>query len=152
MKGNSFFVAGNLTDDPRTAFTQAGKAVANFTIASTPRVFNRETSEWSDGEPLFVDAALFGRAAERFLETARKGIEVQANGSLRAKVWEKDGQTRRSFEMDVEHIGFGNSFRQVTVGDKTSARGQQGGQPAAQVPQQVPQQAVNAGDFSSDGF
>lgn len=98
-------VVGNLTADPDLRFTQSGAAVANFTIASTPRSFDKSSNEWKDGEPLFMRCSLWREAAENVAESLTRGTRVIATGRLVASSYEKDGQKRTSYELAVEEIG-----------------------------------------------
>ena len=76
-------VVGNLTDDPELKFTASGAAVANFTIASTPRTFDRQTNEWKDGDPLFLNCSVWRQVAENVAGSLQKGQRVIATGALR---------------------------------------------------------------------
>lgn len=99
-------VIGNLTSDPELRYTPAGAAVANFTIASTPRSFNRQTNQWEDGETLFLRASVWRGYAENVAETLKKGTQVIAQGRLKSRSYEtKEGERRTSFELEVEEIG-----------------------------------------------
>lgn len=99
-------VIGNLTADPELRFTPAGAAVANFTIASTPRTFDRQSNEWKDGEALFLRASVWKEAAENVAETLTKGMRVIAQGRLRSRSYEtKEGERRTVMELEVDEIG-----------------------------------------------
>lgn len=98
-------IIGNLTSDPELRFTPSGAAVVNFTIASTPRTFDRQTSEWKDGETLFLRCSLWRQAAENVAESLTKGTAVIAQGRLQSRSWEKDGEKRTSVELAVDEIG-----------------------------------------------
>lgn len=99
-------VIGNLTADPELRFTPAGAAVANFTIASTPRQFDRQSNEWKDGEALFLRASVWKEAAENVAETLTKGMRVIAQGRLRSRSYEtKEGERRTVMELEVDEIG-----------------------------------------------
>ncbi|VXB24126.1 single-stranded DNA-binding protein [Citricoccus sp. K5] len=98
-------VVGNLTSDPELRFTPSGAAVANFTIASTPRTFDKQSNEWKDGETLFLRASIWREAAEQVAESLTKGTRVIAQGALKMRAYEKDGQKRTSTELDVHEIG-----------------------------------------------
>ncbi len=76
-------VIGNLTSDPELRFTPSGAAVANFTIASTPRTFDRQTNEWKDGDTLFLNCSIWRQAAENVAESLQKGMRVVAQGRLK---------------------------------------------------------------------
>ncbi len=99
-------VVGNLTDDPELRFTPSGAAVANFTVASTPRTLNKQTNEWEDGEAMFLRCSVWRQAAENVAESLQKGARVLVNGRMRARTWEtREGEKRTSFEIDVDEIG-----------------------------------------------
>jgi single-strand DNA-binding protein len=99
-------VIGNLTGDPELRFTPSGAAVANFTIASTPRTFDRQTNEWKDGDTLFLNCSIWRQAAENVAESLQKGMRVVAQGRLKARSYEtREGEKRTVMELDVEEIG-----------------------------------------------
>ncbi|MET3172930.1 UNVERIFIED_ORG: single-strand DNA-binding protein [Arthrobacter sp. UYCu721] len=99
-------VIGNLTNDPELRFTPSGSAVANFTIASTPRTFDRQSNEWKDGETLFLRAAVWREAAENVAESLTKGMRVIASGRLKSRSYEtKEGEKRTVIELEVDEIG-----------------------------------------------
>lgn len=99
-------VHGGLTADPELRYTQNGKAVANFTIASTPKHFDRTTNEWKDGDPLFLRASVWGEYAEHVAASLVKGTRVLATGRLRQRSYEtKEGEKRTSIELEVDEIG-----------------------------------------------
>lgn len=98
-------VVGNLTNDPELRFTPSGSAVANFTIASTPRTFDKQSNEWKDGETLFLRASIWREAAGNVAETLTKGMRVIASGALKSRSYEKDGEKRTVIEFEVDEIG-----------------------------------------------
>lgn len=99
-------VVGNLTADPELRFTNSGVALASFTIASTPRTFDRQTSEWKDGEALFLRSTVWREYAENVANSLTKGTRVIARGNLRQRNYEtKEGERRTSYELDVDEIG-----------------------------------------------
>jgi len=99
-------VIGNLTSDPELKFTPSGAAVANFTIASTPRTFDKTTNEWVDGDALFLNAAAWRELAENVSETLTKGMRVIAVGQLKVRNYERqDGSKGTSVDLLVESIG-----------------------------------------------
>ena len=123
-------MAGNLTADPKLRFTTSGAAVANFTVASTPRTRDRQTNEWSDGEPIFLDCTVWRRQAENVAESLTKGMRVIVAGRLRARSYDdRDGNRRTVIEMDVDEVGpsLARAICQVT----RAGRGQASGAPAA---------------------
>ena len=96
-------VVGNLTADPELRYTQNGVAVANFTIASTPRNFDRASGEWKDGDALFMRASVWREFAEHVASTLTKGARVVATGRLRQRSYEtKEGEKRTSIELEVD--------------------------------------------------
>ena len=97
---------GNLTNDPELRFAPSGSAVANFTIASTPRTFDRQANEWKDGETLFLRASVWKEAAENVAESLTKGTRVIASGRLKSRSYEtKEGEKRTVMEFEVDEIG-----------------------------------------------
>jgi single-strand DNA-binding protein len=119
-------VVGNLTADPELRFTPNGAAVANFTVASTPRTFDRQSNEWKDGETLFLRCSIWREAAENVAESLTKGMRVVAQGRLKARSYQdRDGNNRTSWEMDVDEVG--PSLRYATAKVTRSQRGGGGG-------------------------
>ena len=99
-------VVGNLTADPELRFTPSGAAVANFTVASTPRTFDRQSNEWKDGDPLFLPCSIWRQAAEHVAESLTKGMRVIVQGRLKSRSYEtREGEKRTVFEIDVEEVG-----------------------------------------------
>jgi len=99
-------VIGNLTNDPELRFTPSGSAVANFTIASTPRTFDRQKNEWVDGETLFLRASVWREMAENVAESLTKGMRVIVSGRLKSRSYEtKEGEKRTVIELEVDEIG-----------------------------------------------
>jgi len=99
-------VIGNLTNDPELRFTPSGSAVANFTIASTPRTFDRQSNEWKDGETLFLRASVWKEAAENVAESLTKGMRVIVSGRLKSRSYEtKEGEKRTVIELEIDEIG-----------------------------------------------
>jgi single-strand DNA-binding protein len=99
-------LVGNLTADPELRFTPSGAAVANFTVASTPRTFDRQTNEWRDGEAMFINCAVWRQAAENVAESLQKGMRVIVQGRLKSRSYEtREGERRTVFEIDVDEIG-----------------------------------------------
>ena len=129
-------IVGNLTDDPELRFTPSGKAVANFTVAHTPRTFDRQTQEWADGTPLFLRCVVWGTPAENVAESLRKGQQVIATGKVGQNNWEtREGEKRSTFEMTVDAIGPTLAFG-TTVFTRAPGRGGNGGQQRQQGGQQ----------------
>lgn len=99
-------VVGNLTADPELRYTQNGTAVANFTIASTPRTFDKQKNEWVDGEALFLRASVWKEFAEHVAGSLTKGSRVIASGRLKQRTYEtKEGEKRTAVELEVDEIG-----------------------------------------------
>jgi single-strand DNA-binding protein len=99
-------IVGNLTADPELRFTPAGHAVADFTVASTPRNYDRQTGEWRDGEPLFLRCTAWRQLAEHTAESLTKGTRVIVTGRLRQRSFElTEGGTRTVTELDVDDLG-----------------------------------------------
>ncbi|TIH33787.1 single-stranded DNA-binding protein [Subtercola vilae] len=99
-------VVGNLTGDPELRYTQNGLAVANFTIASTPRTLDRSSNAWKDGDPLFLRASVWREFAEHVAGSLTKGSRVIATGRLRQRSYEtKEGEKRSSIELEIDEIG-----------------------------------------------
>jgi single-strand DNA-binding protein len=106
MSGETIItVCGNLTADPELRFTPAGAAVASFTVASTPRTFDKQSNEWKDGESLFLRCSVWRQAAENVAESLTKGTRVIVQGRLTQRSYEKDGQTRTVVEMTADEVG-----------------------------------------------
>ncbi len=119
-------VVGNLTADPELRYTQNGLAVANFTIASTPRTFDRQSNEWKDGEALFLRASVWREFAEHVAGSLSKGSRVIATGRLKQRSYDdRDGQKRTSIELEVDEIG--PSLRYATAQVTRSSGGGGGG-------------------------
>ncbi len=126
-------VVGNLTADPELRYTQNGLAVANFTIASTPRTFDRQANEWKDGDALFIRASVWREFAEHVAGSLTKGARVIARGTLRQRSYQdREGQQRTSIELEVDEIGPSLRYAtaQVTRSQGQGGRGGQGGAPA----------------------
>ena len=99
-------VVGNLTADPELRFTPSGAAVTSFTVASTPRTFDRQSNEWKDGESLFLRCSVWRQAAENAAESLTKGMRVIVSGRLKANSYEdREGNKRTSYEIDVDEVG-----------------------------------------------
>jgi single-strand DNA-binding protein len=124
-------VVGNLTADPELRYTQNGLPVANFTIASTPRNFDRQANEWKDGEALFLRASVWREFAEHVAGSLTKGSRVIATGRLKQRSYEtKEGEKRTAIELEVDEIG--PSLRYATAQVTRAASGG-GGQSRGQV-------------------
>ncbi|MFE9395563.1 single-stranded DNA-binding protein [Streptomyces flavidovirens] len=120
-------VVGNLVDDPELRFTPSGAAVAKFRVASTPRIFDKQTNEWKDGEGLFLTCSVWRQAAENVAESLTRGMRVVVQGRLKQRSYEdREGVKRTVYELDVEEVG--PSLKTATAKvTKTTGRGGQGG-------------------------
>lgn len=134
-------VIGNLTADPELRFTPSGSAVANFTIASTPRVFDRQTNDWKEGEALFLRASIWKEAAENVAETLTKGMRVIAQGRLRSRSYDtKEGERRTVMELEIDEIGPSLRFASAKVTRTQRSGGGGAGGFTNSAPQNTPQQ------------
>lgn len=134
-------VVGNLTADPELRYTQNGLPVANFTIASTPRNFDRAANEWKDGEALFLRASVWREFAEHVAGSLTKGMRVMAQGRLRQRSYQdREGNQRTAIELEVDEIG--PSLRYATA-QVTRAASSGQPRPAASAPAQEEQWATS---------
>jgi single-strand DNA-binding protein len=132
-------IVGNLVDDPEMRFTPSGVALARFTIASTPRAFDKTTNQWKDGTALFMRCTAWRDLAEHTAESLTKGLRVLVTGRLVQNNWQNEqGENRSMLVMEVDEIGpslrFANA--KVTKTGRTANTGQPGdpwdtAQPAA---------------------
>ena len=121
-------LVGNLTQDPELKFTPSGAAVANFTVASTPRTFDRQTNEWKDGEALFIRCDAWRQLAENVAASLQKGQRVIVTGALKVRNYERqDGSKGTSVEMTVDEIGPSLRFATASVTRASSGGGGGGG-------------------------
>lgn len=121
-------VIGNLTSDPELRFTPNGDAVANFTIASTPRTFDRQSNEFKDGATLFLRCSAWRKLGENIAESLQRGTSVVAQGRLKQRDFEtKEGEKRTVVELDVDEIG-PNLRRATAAVTKNQSGGGFGGQ------------------------
>ena len=119
-------VVGNLTADPELRFTPSGAAVANFTVASTPRIYDRQSGEWKDGEALFLRCNIWREAAENVAESLTRGSRVIVQGRLKQRSFEtREGEKRTVFEVEVDEIG--PSLRYATAKVNKASRSGGGG-------------------------
>jgi single-strand DNA-binding protein len=139
-------VIGNLTDDPELKFTPSGAAVANFTVASTPRTFDKQTNEWKDGDALFLRCAAWRQLAENVAESLQKGQRVIVTGALRVRQYERqDGSKGTSVEMNVDEVGPSLRFATAKVTKATRSSSGGGGGDWNQ-----PAPAANSGGAAAD--
>lgn len=152
MSGETILtVVGNLTSDPELRYTQSGKAVANFTIASTPRNFDRASNEWKDGDALFLRASVWEEFAEHVAGSLTKGSRVIASGRLVQKGYEtKEGEKRTSMELQIDEIG--PSLRYATAQVTRAQSGGGGRGPAAVQDEPWSTSAPQTGASASGGF
>lgn len=127
MAGDTILtVIGNLTADPELRFTPSGAAVANFTVASTPRQFDRQSNEWRDGETLFMRCSVWRDAAENVAESLTRGARVIVSGRLKSRSYEtKEGEKRTVMELEVDEVG--PSLRYASAKVTKTQRGGGGG-------------------------
>ena len=155
-------VVGNLVDDPELRFTPSGAAVANFRIASTPRIMDRQTNEWKDGDALFLSCSVWRQAAENVAESLQKGMRVVVQGRLKQRQYEtREGEKRTVVELDVDEVGPSLKYatakvtrttRQGGGGGYSGGGGGQGDDPwAGPAPQSGGQQGGQQGGYSGGG-
>ena len=133
-------VVGNLTADPELRFTQNGLAVANLTIASTPKTFDKQTNQMKDGDPLFLRASVWREFAENVAASLQKGSRVIAQGRLKQRSYETQaGEKRTVIELEIDEIGPDLRFATAQV---TRAQGKSAGQSQPYTPT-VPQPAAD---------
>ena len=127
MAGDTIItVVGNLTADPELRFTPSGAAVANFTVASTPRIFDRQANEWKDGDALFMRCSIWREAAENVAESLTRGSRVIVQGRLKQRSYEtREGEKRTVVELEVDEIG--PSLRYATAKVNKASRSGGGG-------------------------
>jgi len=118
---------GNLTDDPSLRFTPSGAPVSNFTVACTPRQFDKASNEWRDGDTMFLRCSIWRKPAENVAESLRKGDRVILQGRLRSRTYEdrETGQPRTVFEVEVDEVGPSLKFREIPHGrqvERSTAR------------------------------
>jgi len=121
-------VIGNLTADPELRFTPSGAAVANFTVASTPRMFDRQSNEWKDGEALFLRCNIWREAAENVAESLVRGSRVIVTGRLKQRSFEtREGEKRTVMEVEVDEIGPSLRYATAKVNKANRSGGGGGG-------------------------
>jgi len=131
-------IVGNLTTDPELRFTPSGAAVANFTVASTPRTFDKNSNEWKDGETLFMRCSVWRDAAENVAESLTRGTRVIVTGRLRSRSYEKDGEKRYRTEIVASNVILGGGGKRGESTERAAPR-------AAAAPATAPKD-----DFESD--
>jgi single-strand DNA-binding protein len=121
-------VVGNLTADPELRFTPSGAAVANFTVASTPRIFDRQSNEWKDGDALFMRCSIWREAAENVAESLTRGSRVIVQGRLKQRSYEtREGEKRTVVELEVDEIGPSLRYATAKVNKANRSGGGGGG-------------------------
>jgi single-strand DNA-binding protein len=121
-------VVGNLTEDPELRFTPSGAAVAKFRVASTPRFLDRQTNEWKDGEPLFLQCNAWRQMAENVAESLQRGARVVVTGRLRQRSYEtREGEKRTVFELEVDEVGPSLKYATAKVQKMSRSSGGGGG-------------------------
>jgi single-strand DNA-binding protein len=121
-------VVGNLTADPELRFTPSGAAVANFTVASTPRIYDRQSGEWKDGEALFLRCNIWREAAENVAESLTRGSRVIVTGRLKQRTFEtREGEKRTVVEVEVDEIGPSLKYATAKVNKASRSGGGSGG-------------------------
>lgn len=144
-------VVGNLVRDPELRFSASGIAVANFTVASTPRTFNKQTNQWEDGEALFLTVNVWRQAAENVAESLSKGMRVIVTGRLKQRSYEtREGEKRSVFEVEADEVGPSLSFAKADV-QRAQRNGNQQGQQQAQGTGWNGQQQPQGGQQASNG-
>jgi single-strand DNA-binding protein len=140
-------VIGNLTNDPELRFTPSGAAVASFTVASTPRMLDKATNEWKDGDALFLRCSVWRQAAENVAESLQRGARVVVTGRLKQRSFEtKEGEKRTVVELDVDEVG--PSLKYATAKVTKASRG--GGGNGYSSGSGSPQSASSGGSSGSD--
>src|SRR6202034_207861 len=122
-------VVGNLVADPELRFTASGQPVATFRVASTPRIMDRQTNEWKDGDSLFLTCNVWRQAAENVAESLQRGMRVIVTGRLKQRNYEtKEGEKRTVYEVEVDDVGpsLRNASAKVTKSNRSG-----GGKPGS---------------------
>lgn len=148
MSGETIItVVGNLTADAELRFNPSGDAVANFTVASTPRTFDKQSNEWKDSETLFLRCSIWREAAEHVAESLTKGMRVLVQGRLVQRSFDtKEGEKRTVVELLVDEVGPSLKYATANV---TRSQKSGGGSPGAQG---SPWAAPEASSGTSDGW
>lgn len=121
-------IVGNITNDPELRFTASGAAVANLTVASTPRTLDRATNEWKDGDALFMRCSAWRQLAENIAESLQKGARVVVTGRLKQRSFEtREGEKRTVVELEIEEIGPSLKYATAKVAKAGRSTSQQGG-------------------------
>ena len=143
-------IVGNLTNDPELRFTPSGAAVASFTVASTPRVLDKATNEWKDGEALFMRCSVWRQYAENVAESLTKGARVIVTGRLKQRSYEtREGEKRTVVEMDVDEVGPALKYATAKVNKVSRGGGGFSDSPSSAAPSDDP---WSSGPSSGAGF
>lgn len=144
-------IVGTIVADPELRHTPSGAAVSNFRIASNPRVYNKQTNQHEDGDPLFMTCNVWRDQGENVAESLQKGMRVIVNGNLRQRSYEtREGEKRTVYEVDVEDVGPSLKWAtaRVTKSDRRNGGGGGGQSSGGQFQQQGGfQQTPAAGQF-----
>lgn len=148
-------ICGNTTADPELRYTPTGQAVANFTVASTPRRMNNQTKEWEDSPTLFLRCNVWRQQAESVAESLQRGVRVIVTGRLTQRSYEtKEGEKRTVYEIEVDDVGPSLKSASAKVTKMARSGAQQGQQAASQQsgadPWAATGQTGNAGNFDSE--
>lgn len=126
-------IIGNMVADAELRFTQSGHAVASFTVASTPRSFDKASGEWKDGDALFLRCNIWRQAAENVVESLTRGTRVIVQGRLKQRSYEtKEGEKRTVMELEVDEVG--PSLKYATAKVNKASRDSGPAQTAARQP------------------
>ncbi len=144
-------VVGNLTADPSLTYTQSGLAVASFTVASTPRAFDRQSNEWKDGDALFMRCSVWREFAEHVAGSLTKGMRVVATGRLKQRSYQdREGNNRTAIELEVDEIGPSLRYATAQV-TRAASNGGGGSYNAPQTAQPVQdEQWAGGGNYGDD--
>ena len=136
MAGDTLItIVGNCVNDPELRFTPSGAAVANFTVASTPRKFDRASNTWVDEPTLFMRCSVWREAAENVAESLHRGTRVVVQGRLKSRSYEtKEGEKRTSIELEVDEIGPSLRYANATITRAPSSGGGGGNRGAVEEP------------------
>ncbi len=146
-------VIGNLTADPELRFTPSGAAVANFTVASTPRQFDRQSNDWKDGETLFMRCSIWRDAAENVAESLTKGVRVVVTGRLVSRTFDtKEGEKRTVNELQADEVGPSLKYATAKVNRTQRGGGGGGGFGGGQQGGQSSQGGQGGGNQGGGGF
>lgn len=143
MNDTTLTMSGNLVADPELRFTPSGVAVANFTVASTPRRFDKAKGEYVDGEALFIRCTVWRDQAEHVAESVRKGSRVMVSGRLESRSWEdrETGDKRYAIELQADEVAVSLKFGQAKFAKIERHRAPPGGDDAWATPAPPPAEA-----------